>query len=478
MSTMEAQRELCFTSIAELGRRFRTRELSPIELTEAMLARCGAFNEQLHVYITVTAELALEQARQAERELAAGHDRGPLHGIPIALKDNIETRGIRTSCASLVNPDWVPERDATVYERLRETGAVLTGKANLYEYAFSMTPAFPQPPNPWRHDRMSAGSSSGSGVAVAAGLASGAIGSDTGGSGRAPANVNGVVGFKATYGRVSRHGVVPLSYSLDHVTVLTRSVLDSALMLQAISSYDERDPASSRVVVPDFAAHIRNDVRGLRVGYARGYTYQDIDPDVIAVMADSLRVLRALGCTVEEVTLPYLEHCVTLQTAVMLPEAAVIHYDNLRGAAERLGDSALMRLDLGNVIPATSYIRAQQVRELMRDAYRALFRSYDVIVGPAMPARAGRADSWMLDVDGVEVDLRAVGPEYTGLYNLLGLPVIVVPAGFSSEGTPIGLQLGAAWFEEPRLVQLAHAFEQATHWHTLHPPDPVAALSA
>jgi aspartyl-tRNA(Asn)/glutamyl-tRNA(Gln) amidotransferase subunit A len=211
------------------------------------------------------------------------------------------------------------------------------------------------------------------------------------------------------------------------------------------------------------------------VGYARGYTYQDIDPDVVVVLEDSLRVLRELGCDVEEVTLPYLEHCLALQTAVMLPEAAVIHYDNLRRAAERLGESAIMRLDLGNVIPAADYIRAQQVRELMRDAYRELFRSYDVIAGPAMPARAGHAESWMMSADGVEIDLRTVGPEYTGLYNLLGLPAIVVPAGFSSEGTPIGLQLGAVWFDEPRLIQLAHAFERATHWHTLRPPDPVAA---
>jgi aspartyl-tRNA(Asn)/glutamyl-tRNA(Gln) amidotransferase subunit A len=255
-------------------------------------------------------------------------------------------------------------------------------------------------------------------------------------------------------------------------------VLDSALMLQAVTGYDERDPASARVPAPDFAAHVGEDVRGRRVGYARGYTYQDIDPDVVAVMDDALGVLRELGCIVEEVPLPYLEHCVTLQTAVMLPEAATIHYDNLRSAAERLGESALMRLDLGNVIPATSYIRAQQVRGLMRDAYRELFRSYDVIVGPAMPARAGRADSWTMNVNGMEVDLRAVGPEYTGLYNLLGVPAIVVPAGFSSEGTPIGLQLATAWFEEPRLLQLAHAFEQATHWHTLHPPDPVGAASA
>jgi aspartyl-tRNA(Asn)/glutamyl-tRNA(Gln) amidotransferase subunit A len=472
MSTGSAARALCFASIAEVAARIARRELSPVELTEAVLARCERYNDRLRAYITITRETALAQARRAEREIRDGRPKSPLHGIPVALKDNIATRGIRTSCASLVDPDHVPDDDATVYTRLRAAGAVLAGKTNLYEYAFSMSPAFPQPPNPWRHDRSSAGSSSGSGVSVAAGLAYGAIGSDTGGSGRAPANVNGVVGLKATYGRVSRHGVFPLSYSLDHTTVLARSVLDSALMLQAIAGRDERDASSSSTPVPDFAAAIGRDVRGLRVGYARGFSEQDIDPDVVAVMREALAVLARLGAEIEEVRLPYVEHCVALQSAILLAEAATIHRDHLREAPDKLGETALMRLDLGSVIPATAYIHAQQVRGQMRAAFRTLFERVDVIAGPAGATRAGEVGGWTTRVDGREIDLRSVGPEYTGIYNLAGVPAIVIPAGFSSEGTPIGLQLAARWFAEPELLRAAHAFEQATEWHRRYPPDP------
>lgn len=470
----QEQRELCFMRIDELGRRLAARELSPVEVASAVLDRSERYNDELHAYITITREVALAQAREAEREIREGNYRGPLHGVPISLKDNIATAGIRTSCASSVAPDAIPDRDATVYQRLREAGAVLAGKANLFEYAFSMTPAFPQPPNPWRYDRTSSGSSSGSGVSVAAGLVHGSIGSDTGGSGRAPANVNGVVGLKATYGRVSRAGVFPLSYSLDHVTPMTRSVADAAVMLQAIAGYDARDSASSREPIPDFSGGIGRDIAGLRIGLARGFTYQDIDPDVVAAIGDAVAVLERLGAEVEEVRLPFVEQCVALQQAVMLAEAAAIHYRHLREVPEKLGETALMRLDLGSVIPATAYIHAQQVRVLMRDAFAELFQRCDVIAGPAAPMRAGEAGTWTTRLNGEEIDLRTTGPEYTGIYNLVGAPALVLPAGFSSEGTPIGLQLAGRWFDEATVLQVAHAYEQATDWHRRRPPNPAS----
>jgi aspartyl-tRNA(Asn)/glutamyl-tRNA(Gln) amidotransferase subunit A len=468
------RRNLCFMSIADLGPRLAARELSPVEVTQAVLDRSERHNDELHAYITITREVALAQAREAEREIRTGNYRGPLHGIPISLKDNIATAGIRTSCASAVAPDRIPNADATVYTRLREAGAVLAGKANLFEYAFSMTPAFPQPPNPWRYDRTSSGSSSGSGVSVAAGLAHGSIGSDTGGSGRAPANVNGVVGFKATYGRVSRAGVFPLSYSLDHVTPMTRTVVDSAVLLQAIAGYDPRDESSSRAPVPDFHASTGRDIAGMRIGLARGYTRQDIDPDVVSVIDDAINVLQRLGAEVEEVQLPYVEHCVTLQQAIMLAEAASIHYHHLRELPDRLGETALMRLDLGTVIPATAYIHAQQVRKQMQQAFARLFTRVDIIAGPAAPMRAGEAGTWTTRLNGEEIDLRTTGPEYTGIYNLIGVPALVLPAGFSSEDTPIGLQLAGRWFDEARVLQVAHAYEQATDWHRRRPPNPVS----
>ncbi|MEZ4522427.1 MAG: amidase [Thermomicrobiales bacterium] len=441
-------------------------------MTGAVLDRAERHNDEMRVYITIVRDVALEQARQAEREILDGGYRGPMHGIPIALKDNVETQGIRTSCASLVDPDWVPNSDATVYRKLREAGAILIGKANLFEYAFSMTDAFPQPLNPWHPERTSAGSSSGSAVAVAIGMAQGSIGSDTGGSGRMPAHVNGVVGLKPTYGRASRAGLVPLSFSLDNPSVFARTVRGAGLMMEAISGHDPRDEYSAAVAVPDMTGKIGRDITGLRIGVARGYTISGVDPDVDAAMARALAVLQGLGASVDEADLPYVEHCVALQNAIMLTEAASVHYKTVRETPELLGETALMRLDMGSVIPATDYIHAQQVRKLMRNAFRELFERFDVIIGPANPARAGAAGSWMTEIEGKAYDLRQVGPEYTGIYNLAGIPAIVVPAGFTSEDTPIGLQIAGPWFDEPTVLQVAGAYEQATDWHAKRPPLP------
>jgi aspartyl-tRNA(Asn)/glutamyl-tRNA(Gln) amidotransferase subunit A len=471
--TLDQQLDLCFASIVDLQPRLEAGDLSPVELTEAVLQRIERHNDEMRIYISVLREVALGQARQAEEELRAGENRGPLHGIPIGLKDNVATKGIRTSCASLVNPDWLPDGDAAVYVKLREAGAILVGKANLFEYAFSMNDAFPQPLNPWNPARTSSGSSSGSAVSVATGMAHGSIGSDTGGSGRAPANVNGVVGLKPTYGRVSRAGIVPLSFSLDNASVFARCVADASIMIEAISGHDSRDEYSADVPVPDMRAKLARPIAGMRVGVARGYSVEGIDPEVDAVMATAVDVLAGLGAQVEDVTIPFVEHAVALQAAIMLPEVASVHQRAHRETPERFGATALMRMDLGSAIPATAYVRAQQMRKLLRNEFRKMFERIDVIVGPANAARAGDAGSWMTKIGDEELDLREVGPEYTGIYNLAGNPAIVVPAGFASDGTPIGLQIAGRWFDEPTILQVAHAFEQATEWHTHRPPLPI-----
>lgn len=476
--------ELHYTTIDELAGRLERREISPVEVTEAILTRIERVDAHLRAYMTVTAELALEQARAAERELLAGAYRGPLHGVPLALKDNIATRGIRTTCGSLVNPDWLPTEDATVYRRLREAGAILLGKTALTEYAFGRHSGFPEPLNPWRHDRTSGSSSSGSGVSVAAGLAYGALGSDTGGSGRYPAHVNGIVGLKATYGRVSRHGVFPLSYSLDHVTPMARSVRDSAIILGAIAGYDARDEYSASSAVPDFGAQIGRGIEGLKIGFARGYTDEDVDPDVVAVTRAALATLERLGAEIEELRLPFVEQCVAIYTACAIPEAAEVHRENLRRAPDRFGEFARLRLQLASTIPATDYIHAQRVRKLMRAEFRQVFASFDVIVGPARASRAGNRDDAdaapgaTVLPDGRKLETTSVAPEYSGIYNLTGLPAIVVPAGFSSEGTPLGIQIAGRWFDEPTILRVAHAFEQATDWHSHHPPDPLPGSNA
>nr|ART39808.1 J16 [uncultured bacterium] len=475
MSTVASERDLCFMSIADLAPMLKAGEISPVEVTRAMLDRIDRHNEMMRVYITVTREQALEQAHQAEAEIKAGNYRGPLHGVTVSLKDNISTQGIRTSCASMVKTDWVPEQDATVYANLRKAGAILVGKANLNEYAFSMNPNFPPPLNPWHLERSPAGSSSGSGVGVAAGMVHGSIGSDTGGSGRAPANVNGCVGFKATYGRVSRYGVFPLSYSLDHTTMMTRTVTDSSIMLQATSGYDPLDENSLGADVPDFAAKLGRSVAGMKIGIARGHNYSDVDEDVIRTVAAAADTFRSLGAIVEEVKLPYVEYCLDTYAATMNPEVATIHYDNLRSTPEGFGQRARNRLDLGNLVPATAYVHAQRVRKLMRDGLREVFKTYDLIIGPASPLITGGAGEDSRMVNGVEVNSRDLGDGYTNYYSLTGAPALVLPAGFSHEDTPIGLQIAGNWFDEATILQGAYAFEQATSWHTRQPPYPMDA---
>lgn len=465
--------DLCFMSITELSRLIKDRVVSPVEVTNAMLDRVERHNEQMRVYITITRDVALEQARQAEQEIMTGQYRGPLHGVTVSLKDNVSTKGIRTSCASTVNPDWVPDEDAGVYERLRAAGAILIGKANLYEYAFSMNPAFPNPLNPWNPERTSAGSSSGSGAGVAAGMTHGSIGSDTGGSGRSPANANGAVGFKATYGRVSRYGLFPLSYSLDHTSVMTRRVHDSALMLQAVSGHDPRDENSAQQPVPDFSAKIGRDIRGLRLGLAKGYSVDIMHSDISDMVANAVEVFRSQGAIVEEVELPYIRLAGPIHGAVMYPEAAAIHYDTLRKSGDKLGEMAVTRLDIGNVLPATVHVQGQRARKFLRDAYRDLMRQYDAIIGPASPMLVGPADAWTFTTSGRPFEGKQVGPEYTGIYNLTGLPALVLPGGFNSDGMPMGLQVAGRWFDEATVLQVAHAFEQATEWHTRRPPHPV-----
>ena len=452
-----------FLPVADLAVAYRKRIVSPVEAVDAVLERIDAHDARMRAYITVTADLARQQAREAEARLAAGDD-GPMVGVPLAVKDNVAVAGVPTTCASAVDPGWGTDREAEVIRRLRAAGAIIVGKANLYEYAFSLTDAYPQPLNPWNAEKSSAGSSSGSAVAVAAGMAHVAVGSDTGGSGRHPASVNGVVGFKGTYGRVSRSGVYPLSHSLDHVTSIGRRVADAAMLLELMSDDGVRgDRLLSR---------IGTGLAGVRIARAIGYSADRVDPEVTAVIDEAVRVLTDLGAQVDEVALPGLDLAAGILSSIMLPEAAVIHRDAHRASAARLGETAVARLDLGSVIPATEYVRAQQARMALADEYASLFERYAAIVGPGNATRAGEAGGWISVVDGVEYDLRHTGAEYTGIYNIIGNPALVLPAGFSSEATPIGLQVAGRWWDEATVVQIAHAFEQATPWHLRRPPLP------
>ncbi|HYM90479.1 MAG TPA: amidase [bacterium] len=466
--------DLAYASLAELSGRVRTRDLSPVALLDGLLERierCRA----LHPFITVTAEVARAQATQAEREIAAGRYRGPLHGIPVSLKDLIDTKGIRTTCGSRILVDRVPAADATVAARLRAAGAILLGKNNLHEFAFGVTtanPHFGPTRNPWRPDRIPGGSSGGSGAAVAVGCGPVSIGTDTGGSIRIPAALCGVVGLKPTYGRVSRHGVLPLSWTLDHVGPLTRTVEDAALVLQAIAGPDPRDPSTLGQAVPEFTAGLRKPVAGLRVGVVADEFHSEMAPDVRAPFRAALEVLATLGLELEDVEFPRAIEARTAAATVLFAEAASVHERWLPDRAGEYGADTLALLREGAFLTAAQYLRAQRVRALILREAGALMERLTALVLPTIPVVAPEIGQSTVMLGGRPTDARAVLTRFVRHFNFVGLPAISVPCGFGADGLPVGLQIVGRSNDEPTVLAIAHAYEQATPWHTRRPPEP------
>jgi aspartyl-tRNA(Asn)/glutamyl-tRNA(Gln) amidotransferase subunit A len=429
----------------------------------------------LNAFITVTADAARAQAEQAAREIAAGRYRGPLHGIPVSLKDLIDTRGIRTTSGSRVLADHVPAHDATVTTRLREAGAVLLGKTALHEFAYGVTnnnPHFGPTSNPWALDRIPGGSSGGSAAAVAAGLGCASIGTDTGGSIRIPAALCGVVGLKPSYGRVSRHGVFPLSWSLDHPGPLARSVEDAAIVLQAIAGADPRDRTTDGQMVPDFRAAVRRDVRGLRVGVLDDPYHRQVEHGVRIAFDAALDVLRGIGLRLEPVTVPRAAEAFVAQLAIIQAEAASVHERWLADRPQDYGPETLERLRQGQFVTATQYLRAQKVRGLALEEYAELFRRLDALVLPSVPAVAPRIGQATVDLDGEAVETRALMTRFSRLFNFVGAPALSVPCGFGAEGLPVGLQIAGRPMDEETVIAIGAAYERATPWHTRRPPEP------
>lgn len=468
---MSGAEALAFATIAQAGAAIRSGAVSPVELTEAMLARIERLDPVVHAYVTVTADLAREQAAGAEAELAAGIDRGPLHGIPVGLKDLYATRGIRTTAHSRVLADWVPDEDATAVVRLREAGAVLLGKHGMAEFAFGGPAAdglFPAPRNPWNTEHEPGGSSSGSGASVAAGLAFGALGSDTGGSIRKPASHCGIVGLKPTWGRVSRHGVVPLAWSLDHVGPLARTVDDAAILLGAIAGPDPRDSTASSQPVPDYRAGLERGVRGLRLGVAWDWVHEmgTIDPTVLAAFEAALGVLEGEGAEITPIPGEALIAGRSTNTLIITAEAFAYHEATLRAHPERFGRSVRGRFQGGAFISAADYLDANRARTVLRARVRELLTgTLDAIVSPtcARPPEPLAA---------IDPDSRFREPSFVNPYNVLGIPAASVPCGFSGAGLPVGLQIAAGPFEEPLVLRIARAYERATPWHDRHPELP------
>jgi aspartyl-tRNA(Asn)/glutamyl-tRNA(Gln) amidotransferase subunit A len=464
-----ASAELTYLTIAQAAAGIRRKEFSPIDLTEACLKRIEALDGKLHSFITLTADLALQQAKQAEQELRAGQDRGPLHGIPIALKDLYMTKGIRTTCHSAVLQDWAPDYDATAAVKLAEAGTVLLGKLGMHEFAFggpSIDAPFPAVLNPWNIAHIPGGSSSGSGAALAAGLCLGSLGSDTGGSIRTPSSHCGVVGIKPTYGRVSRYGVVPLSWSLDHAGPMARSVEDCAILLAAIAGHDPKDPASANVPVPDFRAALGGAIKGIRIGVPHAGWFDEqkgTDPATKAVFDQALKTLETLGAVIVEIDgRPFATARKANQT-ILIAEAYAYHERRLQETPEQFGTSVRRRMLEGAFLSAADYIAALRARTVLNEQIRANFSRVDVFATPTTP----RPPEAFQGLDPNEQNLR---PNFTNPFNLSGLPAISVPCGFTDGNLPVGLQVAAQPFEEATAFRVAYTYEQATDWHKRRPP--------
>jgi aspartyl-tRNA(Asn)/glutamyl-tRNA(Gln) amidotransferase subunit A len=459
--------KLHYLSIRELARRIRRRELSPVEVARATLERIDALDGALNSFITVMRDQALADAERAERAIRDGDELGPLHGIPIGLKDLYQTRGVRTTGGSPILADWVPDEDAAAVERLRRAGAILIGKNNLHEVAFGVTgenPHYGATRNPWDRERVPGGSSSGSAAAVAAGLCWASLGSDTGGSIRLPAALCGVVGLKPTYGRVSRHGILPLAWSLDHAGPLARTVDDVAIVMNAIAGYDRRDPASADRPAPDFAAGLDGGVEGLRIGLLDEYLGEGVEAVVADAVHGAAEVLRGLGARVEDVSVPVAAHALGASTAVLFAEAAAVHERWLSEHRDRYGADVRARLEMGARLSAIHYLKGQRARRVMLEAFTELFERVDVVASPTVPLPAPTFEEVRSEAS------RGGLVRFTRLFNLLGLPACSLPCGFSSGGLPIGLQLIGRPFDEQTVLRAAHAYEQRAGWSARRPP--------
>lgn len=459
-----ARDELCYAGIGELGQRFRRRELSPVEHVTDLLRRIERLDPALHAFVTLTAERALADARAAETALGRGDPR-PLLGIPVAYKDLYATRGIRTTAGSALLADWVPPEDSTCVGRLQAAGAVMLGKLITHEFAFGIQfpgHRFPPARNPWNPEHIPGGSSSGSGAALAAGLTVGSLGSDTGGSIRGPAAFCGIVGLKPTYGRVSRAGVVTLSWTLDHTGPMARTVEDCAHLLQALAGHDPADPASSREPVGDYLAGLGQGLRGLRVGVPRAYFFEGVGAEVSAAFEGALATLRALGAEVREVEIPGIEAAPAFM-AIMLSEAYAYHERDLRERPELYGEVLREKLLAGALVTGWEYVQAQRLRARLRAGMARALETVDLLVTPTTPG-AAPPFSVVLDPN-FPFPKSNMAP-----FNMTGLPALALPCGFSSTGLPLSLQIAGRPFEEATVLRAGHAYEQATDWHRRRPP--------
>ena len=465
--------EICYMSARDLSKLVQNKEISPVELIGAHLSRIEATEPVLNSFITLLADEARGAARQAEKDIQAGRYKGPLHGIPVALKDLYNTGGVRTTSGSRIFDNFVPTEDCTVAAKFQQAGAILLGKLNMHPFAYGPTGEnldYGHMHNPWNPDMVTGGSSGGSGSATAAGQCTITTGSDTGGSIRIPAALCGIVGLKPTYGLVSRHGLTALSWSLDHPGPMTRTVEDAAITMNAIAGHDPKDVASAKVDIPDYTTALTGDIKGLRIGIVKEYFEAPLDPQVRKAVMDAIGLLESMGAEVKEVSYPMFNQSQAISSTVLMSEASAYHRDLLEKDGHQIYEPVRQRLEAGLFISAAEYLRAQQARTIFDQQGRRLLDDVDLLAGPTEPVTAPEIMASRVMAGEQEVGVVGALTQYTRPYNINGFPAISVPCGFSDDNMPIGLQLAGKPFDELTVLRAAHAYEQATDWHTRRPP--------
>ena len=466
--------EIPFLSVAELGRLLQSRELSPVEATEAYLERIERVDPTINSYITVTRDEARQAAREAEQAIASGNYLGPLHGVPVAVKDQFNTKGIRTTAGSTILWDNVPDEDAEVVAKLKQAGAVLLGKLNLSEFALGESFHHPggTPRNPWDLTRNPGISSSGSAAATAAFLCATSLAEDTGGSTRIPAAWTGLAGLRPTWGRVSRRGVEPVCWSMDTVGPISRSVEDCAITFQAIAGHDPQDPYTWDTPVPDYRQALAGGVVGLRVGVVREkMTGDDLDPQIKSAVEAAAAQLGELGASVQEVSIPIVESAGAISKCITDMEGAAVHYQGLKERAGEYDHNTRVRLLTAILTPAQAYYKAQKLRALVRQDVLDALKEVDVLILPTSPAPSPKIPDGPGIKSREDAASRIFGVRnFTGPFNLAGTPALSIPCGFTSDNLPIALQIAGRPMEEGTVLRVGHSYQLATDWHTRRPP--------
>jgi aspartyl-tRNA(Asn)/glutamyl-tRNA(Gln) amidotransferase subunit A len=454
--------------LLEIADKIRSHETSPPEIVRLLLEQIRRTDDKLKAYVTVCDESAVKLADAAELQLRAGHDLGPLHGLPVSIKDLYETEGIRTTCGSKLMQDYVPKTDSTVVKRLKINGAIVLGKTNTHEFALGGIT--PPTRNPWNLSRVPGGSSGGSAAAIAACSAIASTGSDTGGSIRIPASFCGVVGLKPTYGRVSRAGIFPESWSLDHAGPITRRVQDTALLLRLIAGRDELDPTSSELPVPDYVEQLSQGVRGLRIGVPSNYFFDQCHEEVNVAVRSAIDLLRCLGCSTSEFEFPHIPEIMAAYTTLDSCEASAYHEREIEQRADDFQPDVRLLIENGLFIPATYYIQAQRVRAMVFTETMKLFNQFDIMITPAEPMVATKVGQQTVKFGDVEESIDSALSRYLGPFNLTGLPALSIPCGYSSDGLPIGMQIVGRAYDETTVLRVGYSYERATDWHLKEPP--------